>query len=570
MDSDSESQDSDDGRRFRFEATRKDNVRPEPKLGKRTRSKSEHKSDYDDAEYKDRKDKSKHDSRREHRSSKERDTEDRDLRHVSKHSKHIHELKGSRRESSKEGKDYKSTRDVSVDSRTFGLSSKQKTRDTKQHRSRDQSEHRKHRSQDRSHSRNEDDRSSQNDKYRNKSHEQKYKHRSRDRSYQSHRQRSSDRGKSRGEFEKQNSHKRTLTKEDVDQQLQEFSSPKNAEHNRSDNELPATRDLSNESQGYKELDLSEFDVLSETDENMSDDSDAKDRCSFSRYHKTKTKKRISNDEHENTKKKQATENEHSDSSPKVNARKGDPSHGSSNNNPGAISDSAFGDASSMLTKSIMDNCTNDLDKSPKLDAREKTSTTTDLNSKLEKSSSGETTSLHLSNCDSPEPAKLSSSEEGSTYGPVLPPQLMTDHASTVKSAKHASFIGPCLPENYVQEDAERLEADAEDQTNENDSDEDSTIIFGPALPPHLLEQKHSNGTETKLIGPTPPSAIKPSNNEQTEQSDSENEDAIGPLPADHPALRSSYVYRQLEHRAQQIKSKQMNEVSFIRICTVIQ
>ncbi|XP_076662225.1 uncharacterized protein LOC143365704 [Halictus rubicundus] len=553
MDSDSESQDSDEGRRFRFEATRKDNVRPEPKLGKRARSKPDYKSDHDDAEYKERKEKSKHESsRRERRSSKEQETDDKDFRHASKYSKHnVHEVKSSRRESSKEGKDYKSARDASTDSRTFALSSKQKIRDVKQHRNRDRSEHRKHRSQDRSHSRNEDDRS-QNDKYRNKSHE-KYRHRSRDRSYQSHRQRSSDHGRSRGEFEKHNSHKRALTKPETEQQrLQEVSSPKNTEQNRTDNELPAARDLSAESHEYKELDLSEFDVLSETDENLSEDSDAKDSCTLSRYHKTKTKKRNSNDGHENSSKRQATENEHSDSSPKVNARKDDPSYGSGNNNPGAISDSAFGAASPILTGSIME----DHDKRSKTDATDKT---TEPNSKEDKLTSGETTSLHLGHHDSSESAKASSSDEDTAYGPTLPPQLITDdHANDdAGSAKNPSFIGPCLPESYVRDGTESLEADATDHDDKNDSDIE--MIFGPALPPHLLEQKQSNGTETKVIGPALPSAIQSSHDEQIEQSDSENEDAIGPLPVDHPALRSSYVYRQLEHRAQRIKNEQMNE-----------
>ncbi|XP_015438423.1 PREDICTED: protein starmaker [Dufourea novaeangliae] len=557
MDSDSESQDSDDGRRFRFEATRKDNVRPEPKHGKHSRSKSDYKSDYDGVEYRDRKERSKHDSsRRERRSSKEQDTDDRDLRHASKCSKH--ESKSSKRECNKDGKDYKSARDTSIDSKTSALSSKHKVRDTKQHGNRDRSEHRKHRSRDRSRSRNDDDRS-QNDKYRNKPHE-KYKQRSRDRSrersYQSHRQRSSDHGRSRTEFERHNSHKRASTK-DADQRLQELSPPRNAEQKRSDNELLPTRDLSAESQGYKELDLSEFDVLSETDENLSDSSDVKNRCSPSRYHKTKTKKRHSNDEHENTRKKQATETEQSDSSPKVNARKDDTSYGSSNNNPGAISDSAFGVASPILTESIVDDCTSNVEKRSEPDATDKT---IDLHSREETLlSSGDTTSLRLSNCDSSKPRKVSSSDEETTYGPVLPSQSTPDVSDNTKSAKSTNFIGPCLPEYYARTESESIEDDATGRNDENDSDVDRDMIFGPALPPHLADQKHSNGTDVKMIGPTVPSAIKLSDNEPIEQEDSENEDTVGPLPVDHPALRSSYVHRQLEHRAEQIKSEQKNE-----------
>lgn len=560
MDSDSESQDSDDGRRFRFEATRKDNVHPEAKLGKQLRSKSECKSSYDDVEYKDRKEKSKHDgSRREHRSSKEQDVDNRDLKHAAKYSKHTHESRGSRRE---ESKDYRSARDVSIDSKNSALSSKRKTRDTKRYRDQDRGEHRKHRSQERSHSRNEEDRS-QNDKYRNKSHEKYKRHsrdRSRDRSYQSHKPRSSDHGRLRGELERHNSHKRALIKEDVDQHLQEPSSPKNAEQGRTDSELLTKRDLSTESQEYKELDLSEFDVLSETDENLSDGSDIGNRCSFSRHHKTKTKKRNSNDEYENSTKKQAIESEHSEGSPKVNARKNDISSGSSNNNPGAISDSALGIASPILTE-ITEDGINIVDERCKPESREKT---VDLNSKEENFSSIEKPSLRLSNCDSPKATEISAVEEYSTYGLILPSPLIADSSSNIKSVKTTNFIGPCLPENNTQNVTERFDIDGTSHNDQNDlsqedSDADSDMIFGPALPPHLLEQTCSNETKTKIIGPILSNVIKSFDNDEIERAESENEDAIGPLPADHPALRTSNVYKQLEQRAQQIKNEQKDE-----------
>ncbi|XP_050488749.1 serine/threonine-protein kinase fray2-like [Bombus huntii] len=185
------SQDSDEGRRFRFEATRKDNVQVDVKSGK-----SEQEFCYSDIEYKEKKDKSKHDCNREHRFSKELNIDNKDLKYSTKYTKHSVESRNSRRE---DNKDYKSVRDVSS-----SLSSKHKTKDPKRHKNRDRNEHRSDRSQERCRSRNENDRS-QNDKHRSKSNE-KYKHhicdKSRDKSYQSYKVRSEDHGKFRGESER--------------------------------------------------------------------------------------------------------------------------------------------------------------------------------------------------------------------------------------------------------------------------------------------------------------------------------------------------------------------------------
>ena len=593
MDSDSESQDSDDGRRFRFEATRKDNVQPEPKLGKLSRSKSDYKSTYNDVEYKDRKEKSKHDSsRREHRCSKERDVDNRDLKYSAKYSKHISESRSSRREDSK---DYRNARDVSVDSKSSSLPSKRKTSDAKRHRTRDRSEHCKHRSQERSHSRNEDDRS-QNDKHKNKLHE-KYKHhsreKSRDRGYQSHKTRLSDHSRSRGESERHDSHKRTSAKEDAEQHVQEFSSPKNVEQSRSDTESLTKKDLlSVESPECKDLDLSEFDVLSETDENLSDGSDINTTCSFSRLHKTKTKKQNASNECDSSTKKQAIESECSEGSPKVNAGKSDLLYGSSINDSGTISDSAS-PVLTEITEDSRDNVGQRCD-------RGSTENTVDVNSREESMSSIGRTSLRLSICDneddgddgdgdgdgggdgdgddddvvadgdnSPGATDISTAENNSTYGPVLPPQLIPDSSNDIKPVKSAPFIGPCLPGNEARNATELLEGDATNPSNENitsqgESGVDSDMLFGPVLPPHLLEKKCTNKTETKIIGPG--LSKSPDNDEigaeeakVAEEADSDDKDAIGPLPANHPALKSNYVYRQLEQRAQQIRNEQKDE-----------
>ncbi|CAK9832122.1 GPALPP motifs-containing protein 1 [Anthophora retusa] len=543
MDSDSESQDSDEGRRFRFEATRKDNVHPDSKLEKLSRSKSEQESSYNSIDHEDKKDKSKHNcSRGEHRLSKERDVDNRDLKYSTKYSKHSLESKNSRRE---DNKDHRSVRDVSSDT-------KYKTRDTKRHKNRDRNEHRNNRSQERSRSRNENDRS-QNEKHRNKPHE-KYKHHTRDKSYQSYKMRSLDHGKFRGESERHNTHKKLSTKEDEGQRLQEYPSPKSIGQSHSGNELLTKKDFSVESQEYNELNLSEFDILSETDENMSDSSDVKSKNSYSRQHNTK-KRHLSN-EYENSSKKQAIEMKPVEGSPKVNARKNDALYGSSNNNSGTISDSSLDTTSPILTESRQN--------------------TVDSNNKEENLTSTVKTSLHLNNCDTVKATDIAISSShmhvkvNTTYGPVLPPQLATNSSNDTKSEGDTHFIGPCLPKNDAQEISEKKnEEDTPSNINptdavQQDSALDSDIIFGPALPPHLLKQKCNNDeTNTKIIGPTFPNNTQSFNNNEVNPAESENEDededGIGPLPANHPALESNHVYKQLEQRAQRIKSEQQHE-----------
>ncbi|KOC70765.1 Uncharacterized protein KIAA1704 [Habropoda laboriosa] len=540
MDSDSESQDSDDGRRFRFEATRKDNVRPDAKLEKLSRSKSEQESSHNNIEHEDKKDKFKHNcSRGEHRLSKERDVDNRDVKYSTKYSKHSLESKNSRRE---DNKDHRNARDVSSDT-------KYKTRDTKRHKNRDRNEHRNNRSQERSRSRNENDRS-QNDKHRSKPHE-KYKHHTRDKSYQSYKMRSLDHGKFRGESERHSTHKKLPTKEDEGQRLQEYPSPKNVGQGQSGNELLTKKDFSVDSQEYNELNLSEFDILSETDENMSDSSDIKSKNSYSRQHNTK-KRHLSN-EYENSSKKQVIEIKRVEGSPKVNARKNDALYGSSNNNSGTISDSSLGTASPILTESRQN--------------------TIDSNNKEENLTSTVKTSLHLNNYDTVKATDIAifsshmHAKINTTYGPILPPQLATNSSNDTKSEGDTHFIGPCLPKNDAQETSEKNEEDDtlnninESNVMQEDSASDSDIIFGPALPPHLLKTKCNNDdeTNTKIIGPTFPNNIQSLNNNEVNQTESEDEDGIGPLPANHPALESNYVYKQLEERAQRIKSEQKDE-----------
>lgn len=544
MDSDSESQDSDDGRRFRFEATRKDNLQPETKLGKLSKVKSEHKSCYNDIECKSRKDKSKRDCNRdEHRSSRERDTDNRDI----KYSKHAHESRSSRHDDSK---NYKNTRDVSLGSRSSVLLTKHKTRDAKRHRNRDRDEHHKNRSHERSRSRND------NEKHKNKSHE-KYKHhsyeRNRDRGYQSSKARSEDREKFRGESERTSVCKNSSTKEDEGQCLHEHSSPKSTEPDRNDNELLIKGDSSTDNQECKELNLSEFDILSETDENMSDSSDIKSKSSVLQQHKVKTKKRNINDDHECILKKQATEIEHSEGLAKVNARMNESLHGSSNNNSGTISDSALGTIS-PISMEITQDCRNNAYQKCENESRKDR---VDLNRKEDNKNSLK----NVNNCDSLNatevtlPSSHPSDGYDSTYGPSLPLQLVTDSSNDLKLVKSKGFIGPCLPENTVTKTSEN---DASSDVNQNNG---TDLVFGPVLPPHLLKPKCDNEMNVKIIAPTLPTiVIQSPDNDEIEQAECESEDAIGPLPIDHPALKTNYVYRQLEQRALEIQKEQKDEV----------
>ncbi|XP_012149368.2 uncharacterized protein LOC100876447 [Megachile rotundata] len=554
MDSDSESQDSDDGRRFRFEATRKDNLQLETKLGKLLKLRSEHKSCYNDVECKSRKDKSKRDCNRdEHRVSRERDTDNRDI----KYSKHPHESRSSRYDDSK---DYRNARDVSLGSRSSVLSSKHKTRDAKRHRNRDRDEHHKNRSHERSRSRND------NDKHKNKSHE-KYKHhsydKSRDRGYQSSKARSEDRDKFRGESERYNVYKQSSTKENEEQCLQEYSSPKSTEQDRNDNELLIKGDLSGDNHECKELNLSEFDILSETDENMSDSSDVKSKNSILQQHKVKTRKRNSNDEYKSTLKKQATEIEHSEGLAKVNARMNEPLHGSSNNNSGTISDSALG-TMSPISMEISQDCRNDVYQKSENESRKET---VDLSHKKNNKNPLEKCNncYFLNTTEVTLPSLYASDENKSAYGPSLPPQLVTDSSNDVKLVKNTVFIGPCLPETIAQDVTETSEGDVSSSVNQNNgagenSTLDADVVFGPVLPPHLLKQNCDNEMNVKIIAPALPTSVTQSfDNDEMEQTESENDDAIGPLPVDHPALKTNYVYKQLEQRALEIQKEQKDE-----------
>ncbi|KAF7402689.1 hypothetical protein HZH66_004956 [Vespula vulgaris] len=556
MDTDSESQDSDDGRRFRFEATRKDAAIIPDTVSKEKspRKKSKHRSHLEDKSYHDRKERSKHETnRKESQRSRERDIDEKESRHIVKHAKYgMH-------------KDYRGTKESDSASGEknlkYSMDSKERSRDLKHSRERDRNDHRKH-SRERSRDRSYDDRSSV-DRYRSKYHDRhKYsRHKSRDRSCQSNRLRSSDNEKSRSEHGRHESIKKTKDKR-LQHLENEHSAHENVDQIHDDNgshSMSLTKVCKAATpldiQDCKDLDLSDFDVLSETDENVSDISDSRSLCSSSYYHKTKVRREHLKSQYECVNKKQvAPDQEHVEELQKVNCKNSITLLSSSNNNPSAISDTLL-DFISLEPTSIMNK---------------------QMKSLQEKDAE----------CDT-----LESSEKTNTcaYGPVLPPQLKTfneqkstnvytslcteQHESKKNIVKDISdkdnitsidFIGPCLPkientsDNYENSNImSALNLEEENQEHQEphspskniDESMDDIAAFGPALPPHLIKQKQNEeDTKSRLIGPIIPEDIKLLNEEERMAlySQFEDEDTVTSSLIHHSTANNGHTYQELQ------------------------
>jgi len=568
MDSDSESQDSDDGRRFRFEATRKDSVAPVDTTD-RTNSSKRHKSSHSES-YRDRKERSKHES-----GSK---TDDKDLRHSTKHSKH--ELRNSRQEDSKNShKDHRESRSGFATndrgSRNFNVG--ERSRDSKRQSDKDRNIHRVQRSQEHSYERNQHDERASSDKYRGRYHE-RHKHRSRDRSrdrsHQSSRVKSSnDDHRSREDHGRHDSSRKISVKENRSQNSRDYSSPKNTEQERSHSETRSSentkKDSSIEAQDCKDLDLSQFDVLSETDENMSDGQDSiHSRTSSSHTRKLKRHdseirsescaKRENNDGASKRKRQEEL---------KVKRGSYDPASSSSNNNPSAVSDSLLSSASYAALVVTRETCMDS--------EREKSEYEEDkmliCDSNVERSNSGEKYSRSSVSSDETRLFEKNVDQAGSTYGPPLPPGFASNASDGDKldsetnildenkindevDGKNMNFIGPCLlPRLKDRRSTEREEAeDAVTSAAEADA------VFGPALPPHLLQRQRKNDSQDKIIGPVLPNILE-SREGLIVSPESDDDSTIGPLPVDHPALRTSRIHEQLDLRAQRIRDEKYSE-----------
>lgn len=566
MDSDSESQDSDDGRRFRFEATRKDSVAPvDTEDRTKTPKKSKHKlSHCESSRYyrTDRKERPKHES--------SRNPDDKDLRYSAKHSKYESNRSSRQEDGRNSHKDYRESRDTSAGSAANDKSYRNSnesdvrekvSRDLKRQSDRDRNVHQMRRSREHSYERNHHSERASSDKHRNRYHERHKHHsrdKSRDRSHQSSRLIKSSNGdyRSREDQGRHDASKKTLVKENKSQNSRDY--PKNVERHRSYSEVRSNENIKEDSsveiQDCKDLDLSQFDVLSETGENVSDCRDSGSRTSSPTCpRKTKLRRHDSEDRSEN-RARTKRENDDGDEASggkrqeqlKVKRRNLDPASGSANNNPSAVSDSLLSSVSSATFLVTKETC---MDSARKKAHYEEERSTINPDSG-ECSNLEEKYSQRLDSLDETRLLEKDTKETESVYGPLLPPKLASnlDENKINDDDKRVSFIGPSLPPPRLNNDCQN--GKSEDAVNSLAMETDN--VFGPALPPHLLQRRQNeNDSRDKIIGPVLPDAIKSHKEVLDELSDDDG--TIGPLPADHPALKNSCVHEQLDLRAQRIR-----------------
>lgn len=584
MDSDSESQDSDEGRRFRFETTRKDPVAPVDTSSRSNppekKSKSHKSSRCEDSSrhYRDRKERSKHDSARK--------TDNKDLRHLIKHVKYESWSNSRQEDGSKNSHKDRDVRDVSAANdrgsrhSSGGGDARERSRESKRQSDRDWSVHRAQRSREHSYERNHDELRGSGDKHRSRCRE-RHKHRSQDRSrersHQSTKIKSSSGDRSREDYGKPDSSRKLSVKENRSQNSRDCSSPKSVGRVRSHScesrstlEYFAGEDVRKESSldtpDCKELDLSLFDVLSETDENTSDGPDSRCRTLSLRHRETMREHDSSGDQSESHEPPQKQTRTEERERRKVKTRDDDDgdedndesTSGSSHNNPSAVSDSPLVSSATNFAKTR--DARADLTKE-RAEYREEDA---------ERSTSRERHSRHS--------AAVSNDTRLFEYGSLLVPELalctfvdeefkMSSSSKGLDNSHHHNsrkrmiddnderttmrLIGPCLPPS----DEFRASDQRERGVAEHDvSSEEAT--FGPALPPHLLQRKRDNESRDRIIGPVLPDTVKKASCETVE---SDDEQAIGPLPVDHPALRNSRVHEQLEMRAHKIRHKGYSE-----------
>ncbi|XP_012059190.1 PREDICTED: uncharacterized protein DDB_G0283697 [Atta cephalotes] len=560
MDSDSESQDSDDGRRFRFEATRKDSAATVDTTD-RTKTLKRHKSLSHGENYQDRKERSKHESK----------TDDKDFRHFTKHSKH--ELRNLKQEDSKNShKDHRENRSgFATNDRgsrnSNGGDARERSRDSKRQSDRDRSVHRMQRSREHSYERNHHDERASSDKHRGRPRNERHKHRSRDRSrdrsHQSSRVKSSnDDHRSREDHGRHDS-SRKLSKENRSQNSRDCSSPKNTERERSHSETRSSentkKDSSIETQDCKDLDLSQFDVLSETDENMSDSRDSESRTSSPHSRKIKLKRHDSEIRTESYAKRK---NDDEDSTRKlreelkVKRRNYDPASSSSNNNPSAVSDSLLNSASHATLLVTREACMDSEREKSEYREEEKMFI---YDSNVECSNSRERYLRSNASSDEHDYEK-NMNQAGSTYGPLLPPGFVSNVSDGNKLDSEINILEEKINDEVDGKNMNFIGSRLLPQLNDRQSIEREDAVdavFGPALPPHLLQQQRKKDSLDRIIGPVLPDVLKSYEDDLIANSDDDS--MIGPLPVDHPALRTSRVHEQLDLRAQKIRNEKYSE-----------
>ncbi|EZA54276.1 hypothetical protein DMN91_006545 [Ooceraea biroi] len=560
MDSDSASQDSDDGRRFRFETTRKDSVASIDTM-ESLRKESKHKSQCENSKhYREKKERSKNESGRK--------MDHKDFGHSVKHSKH--ESRSSKQENSRDASTESASNDR--DSKNFsGDDTWERSRDSKWQTGRNRSQ--SQRSRERSYDRNHHD-----DRHRSRCHE-RYKHRSRDgsrdRSHQSSRIKSSNSDHwSRDDHgsRRHDSLKKTSVKENRSQNFKDHFSPKNVEQTRSYNNAHSSINLERNPSVKRDIqdsNLSQFDVF-ETDENASGNRNSRSPTLSLRSRNTKLKlkrhdsktevgnstKRTREDDDETSKMEQREElNEVK--------RRNDTRSGSNNNIPSTISDSSLNAALSAtlpITKEIWKE--NLEGENSGYCEQEKTIAYTNTS----KCPSLEERYPRCLNVSSDDTQLLEKDAKRMVYGPLLPPGFLPDtfdsdkfeeistvHDENIDENDKSDLIGPRLSPRLNEEEESNIAKTIATSTAKGN------VTFGPALPPHLLQQQCRDNSQNEIIGPVLPTTAKLCEKDSGASSESDNDCAIGPLPMDHPALRNNRVYEQLNLRAQKIRDERCLE-----------
>ncbi|XP_051167886.1 uncharacterized protein DDB_G0283697 [Leptopilina boulardi] len=522
MESDSESQDSDDGRRFRFEATRKDattiisKYRDSPyssRLEQQSRSPgpSSERNRRDNEKFlnRGRDSRSRYDSRHSSRDSDSKDRRDRhSFQKYLKDSKDAHDSKHLKQRDDKDYKNLSLQKDRDeCDIKKESKISRSNEKDLKiqQRESRNSRDGNRKRSRDRSRS----DRSSS-DRHKLKYHEK-------------HKSHSKDKDRILGKNEK---HQKISNEPKYD----------------NDNNLSKTK-ISTQNL-CREFNISDFEIVSDLEEFSSDCSNDSNNDN-----KTKLKKRHTKQQNLELIDNEIERKKFNDDLQKVNSRNGNHSSSSSNNNPSAFSDYSL----ESSNKKIQDNekMTNRLTSIETVISRDFS-----YNEKIIKSNeknSGDNNE-DISDID----------EENENRKIVIGPIMPSSSQSTIqdnnllskkwekisKSKKHQNeelldqssqkrTIGPTLPPHLL---VKKLDSD---------DDDDDDDVYGPVLPSHLTKKEKTQ----KVYGPTLPSELKTDD----VSAESDDDDVIGPLPADHSAHKTSIVQQSLELRAQRIQYQLMTQ-----------
>ena len=482
MDSDSESQDSDEGRRFRFEATRKDSSsslqsrkrRSEPSRSsiRRTRSRSRDRMSKNRRES----DRSRQVPKKESRGSldSKRISRERDTKHSSK------DINDSSRSNSRHSRESKN----SSNHKEFNRESPSRnSRKTSRVRSRERErEVNKFRDRNRRHSR--------------------------ERSHQGSRPKVSESVRNREEISKTEPLRKLSRRENE-------KIVKDAEKIVGESDSNSRPSSPTERHECKDLNLSDFDIVSDTEENSSDNSSSRQRSVESVRHSMDAgiKRRVSKQQYERLLKRQAVKKRrHLEELQKVKTANGDELPGTSNNNRSAVSDFLLGQNAVASTAINARQCDGEV---------------------------GRIDDVETEPIDS----------DSDTYGPVLPPksedcdeEISGMEEEKKEEEKGTRIIGPTLPAHFRR------------TAGKEEGEEEGEDTFGPALPPHLTQQREDE--EDTVVGPVLVEELKKQGNLEEILSESDgDDDFMGPLPVDHPALENDPVQQQLERRARRLKAE---------------